>query len=228
MAENGSFRAKKGRVGRVNFNLYHYAGNNPVKYTDPDGREQFSPFSFNNPVAEFWGWISSFSSGSDTIVASTIAASNGNQTAYNQLNSLSPYMGEAMAKVTGDVLIGGMEFMAENGTTLALVAYASGHVEVGAVIDGITIACDVTLAFMEARESGDYSKFAKTVAADFVSVAVGNGVSNAASKACKSAIGGIPNSVTETAIDSLANILSEYAGGEAGNITKLTADELFN
>ena len=39
MAENGSFWAKKRRVGRVNFNLYHYAGNSPVKYTDPDGRE---------------------------------------------------------------------------------------------------------------------------------------------------------------------------------------------
>ncbi|MBO5628820.1 MAG: hypothetical protein J5965_07050 [Aeriscardovia sp.] len=39
MTENGCFGAKKGRVGRVNFNLYHYAGNNPVKYTDPDGRE---------------------------------------------------------------------------------------------------------------------------------------------------------------------------------------------
>ena len=38
MTENSCFRAKKGRVGRVNFNLYHYAGNNPVKYTDPDGR----------------------------------------------------------------------------------------------------------------------------------------------------------------------------------------------
>ena len=41
MAENGSFWAKKRRVGRVNFNLYHYAGNSPVKYTDPDGREDF-------------------------------------------------------------------------------------------------------------------------------------------------------------------------------------------
>ena len=38
MAESGSFGAKKGRVGRVNFNLYHYAGNSPVKYTDPTGK----------------------------------------------------------------------------------------------------------------------------------------------------------------------------------------------
>ncbi|MBP3846675.1 hypothetical protein J6I39_02885 [bacterium] len=42
MTENGCFLAKKGCVGRVNFNLYHYAGNSPVKYTDPDGRYAYS------------------------------------------------------------------------------------------------------------------------------------------------------------------------------------------
>ena len=41
MTENSSFWAKKGRVVRVNFNLYHYAGNSPVKYVDPDGRELY-------------------------------------------------------------------------------------------------------------------------------------------------------------------------------------------
>ena len=28
-----------GVYNTVNLHLYHYAGNNPVKYTDPDGRE---------------------------------------------------------------------------------------------------------------------------------------------------------------------------------------------
>lgn len=28
---------------RVNFNLYHYAENTPVKYTDPDGRASGAP-----------------------------------------------------------------------------------------------------------------------------------------------------------------------------------------
>ncbi|HBB14333.1 MAG TPA: hypothetical protein DCZ76_08665 [Treponema sp.] len=28
-----------GLFNTVNMNLYHYAGNNPIKYTDPDGRE---------------------------------------------------------------------------------------------------------------------------------------------------------------------------------------------
>ncbi len=32
-----------GVFNHINFNLYHYAGNNPVKYTDPDGRIAFVP-----------------------------------------------------------------------------------------------------------------------------------------------------------------------------------------
>ena len=49
MTENSCFGAKKGCAGRINFNLYHYAGNNPVKYVDPDGR---SPVHFFPSV----GW----------------------------------------------------------------------------------------------------------------------------------------------------------------------------
>jgi len=32
-----------GVFNTVNFHVYHYAGNNPVKYTDPDGREEKIP-----------------------------------------------------------------------------------------------------------------------------------------------------------------------------------------
>ena len=34
-----SFDRLPHRVSHINFNLYHYAGNNPVKYFDPDGKE---------------------------------------------------------------------------------------------------------------------------------------------------------------------------------------------
>jgi len=53
MAESICFGAKKGRVGRVNFNLYHYAGNSPVKYVDPDGREDQDLINNETNVATF-------------------------------------------------------------------------------------------------------------------------------------------------------------------------------
>ena len=38
------FRAWGGVFNAVNLRLYHYAANNPVKYTDPDGREVDATF----------------------------------------------------------------------------------------------------------------------------------------------------------------------------------------
>jgi hypothetical protein len=35
---NGKLPGMGGVFNTVNLHLYHYAGNNPVKYTDPDGR----------------------------------------------------------------------------------------------------------------------------------------------------------------------------------------------
>ena len=39
-----------GIYNTVNFHLYHYAGNNPVKYTDPDGR-QTAYFNYNKFIS---------------------------------------------------------------------------------------------------------------------------------------------------------------------------------
>ena len=39
--DSGSLPGMGGVYNHINFHLYHYAGNNPVKYTDPDGRTTF-------------------------------------------------------------------------------------------------------------------------------------------------------------------------------------------
>jgi RHS repeat-associated protein len=40
---NGNLPGMGGVFNYVNLHVYHYAGNNPVKYTDPDGREDDEP-----------------------------------------------------------------------------------------------------------------------------------------------------------------------------------------
>jgi RHS repeat-associated protein len=42
---NGNLPGQGGVFNLVNLHVYHYAGNNPVKYVDPDGREDESWFS---------------------------------------------------------------------------------------------------------------------------------------------------------------------------------------
>ena len=39
---NGNLPGMGGVFNHVNLHAYHYAGNNPVKYTDPDGKMIFS------------------------------------------------------------------------------------------------------------------------------------------------------------------------------------------
>ena len=51
-----------GIYNHVNFNLYHYAGNNPINYTDPDGRAHFSkrPLQDTEDLSDFIKWFMSW------------------------------------------------------------------------------------------------------------------------------------------------------------------------
>ena len=51
----GSSVGEGGIYNTVNLNVYHYAGNNPVKYIDPDGRVLETPWDIANAV---FGYIS--------------------------------------------------------------------------------------------------------------------------------------------------------------------------
>jgi RHS repeat-associated protein len=49
---NGSLPGQGGVFNLVNLHVYHYAGNNPVKYTDPDGRDVNSSIVIPDPLAQ--------------------------------------------------------------------------------------------------------------------------------------------------------------------------------
>jgi len=158
----------------VNLQLYHYAGNNPVKYTDPDGRETSRWFSRN--------WDNLISLGlniSEAVSGLAISSATG-------ITGAGAFMGSLM------VAHGGINAVASVGkivtTTIAAELYGEGYADkldqimpdtmIGFISYGMGLLAE-TLAGVSSN-----SDFAEKVGAfgDLIDIACGLAISISAGK----------------------------------------------
>jgi RHS repeat-associated protein len=130
---NGNLPGTGGIYNYVNLHVYHYAGNNPVKYVDPDGRQSLPYFTSqgyfgyllkHNPVMSLLNIINSALSGdkSAQTQAGNIAAGTVNQIANDALNATKTAV-ETTLEATAD--------------TAGFVSSATGSISVGTALVGI-------------------------------------------------------------------------------------------
>ncbi|MBQ7673610.1 MAG: RHS repeat-associated core domain-containing protein [Alphaproteobacteria bacterium] len=120
-----------GVFNAVNLNLYHYAGNNPVKYTDPDGSQSI-PFSFkdflnltNDPHVKLYNEM--------------LAADNGDKNAQARLKYVFHEAGRETLKQTSSTL-----------NDMALVSLCIGFPEGAGVFGTAANVCDFALLLDDA------------------------------------------------------------------------------
>jgi hypothetical protein len=148
-----------GLFNHVNHNLYHYAGNNPIKYTDPTGRS-----SWEKQLFEYCAESSVFGNPLTQTEVLSATVNHSNQQFAGAL--------EIIQQDVNKGIVAGMKFMADHGSEISLTCYATGNVSLGIVIDGISVACDVSLAIQDYQNSGKNNKDKIKLTIDIASTAI--------------------------------------------------------
>lgn len=192
--------------------MYAYAGNNPVKYTDPDGNDII--------FSTFWNTLASSCSGADRIIAHGMAASAGSEASKNVLSDISLQTRNAMEEAAGCAIIKGMECATNYGPIMAVAAYASGNIFIGFMIDGVVAACDITLAINEYNNS-DHSatSLAKTITDIASTLGMTLGASSLYGKYAAKAFGRLGEIAFEQSVQ-------QAVGEVMGNLSDAAIDDL--
>jgi len=146
----------------VNFHVYHYAGNNPVKLKDSEGRQ-----------SEWDLFMEAYNNGE--IVTAVDAWSAVLNDIGRKADIFFRNFGYINSETARLAVFGGLKFMSEHGDIIALACYQTGNVKLGMIVNGVVIAADITMAATEYKETGDWAKFSS----DLLRIAVAEATSHA-------------------------------------------------